>query len=61
MLFPFRVATPEPSPIINLLTEVNPEINVAAESGMVPTRLLFVRIIEVSALAALNVNPKKVE
>jgi hypothetical protein len=43
------------------LLQVNPEIKVAVEPGMVPTRLLFVRIIEVSTLAALNDSPKKVE
>lgn len=57
MLFPFRVATPEPSPIINL---VNADAKVPVDSGIVPTRLLFVRIIEVSAPAVLNVNPVKV-
>jgi|694.fasta_scaffold33597_9 hypothetical protein len=61
ILFPFRVATPDPSPSIKkFCDDVIPVIKVPVDSGIVPTRLLFVRIIEVSAPAVLNVNPVNV-
>jgi hypothetical protein len=57
ILFPLFATVLEPSPILKV---VNAVVKVPVESGIVPTRLLFVRIIEVSALAVLNVSPKKV-
>jgi hypothetical protein len=57
-LFPLFATVLVPSPILKVVNAV--VVKVPTESGIVPTRLLFVRTIEVSAPAALNVNPVKV-